>query len=362
MFTSNVFHPVRWTATALVALPLLLAIVAGALSLAGHGDSSRTLQRVVRSLMIAEVVFLIFIAGMGVAYQAINQRHDGEMYPPPGQLVDIGGYRLHLYCTGQGSPTVVLEFGLDGSYLDWYRVQPEVSKFTRVCSYDRAGYGWSDVSPRPRLANILSEELHQLLVNAGEKPPFILVAHSFGCFNALMFARRFPSEVTGVVLVDGTHPDETIPFSLREKLWLRMMQFTMPFGLPRWRGWCASGPAEILPMKRAIGCRAQVYASHYALWAAFPKSAQEVRELESLGDLPLTVISRDPNRATDLSAREQHWSMLQQKLAELSTQSSHVVARGSGHSIPTQRPDVIIDAIRALVAQVRGASPSGSSE
>jgi pimeloyl-ACP methyl ester carboxylesterase len=182
-----------------------------------------------------------------------------------------------------------------------------------------------------------------------------------------MFAHQYPSEVASVLLVDGAHPDELLPFYFQKKLWIRMMQFTMPFGLPRWRGWCGSGPPEIAGSKRAIGCRSQVYASHYAQWKAFPQSADEVRHLGSLGNLPLAVISRDPDRASRpediVSAnREAHWSKLQEQLTELSSQANHVVAKGSGHSIPVQRPDVIVETLRELVAHARGAISSGNSE
>ena len=342
----------------LAGLPVVLAIAAW---FASSGDSSRTLLRALKYVLVADLLFVVIAAGIGAIYEATNRGHDQETFHPPGKLIDVGGYRLHLYCTGEGGPTVVLDFGLDGSYLDWYKVQPQVAQFTRVCSYDRAGYGWSDPSPRPRIPSVMSEELHSLLVKAGEKPPYILVGHSLGSFDVLTYAQRYPQEVAAVVLVDGAHPDELLPFYFKKKLWLRMMQFTMPFGLPRWRGWCGTGPSEIAGMKRAIGCQAHVYATHYAQWKAFPESAAEVRRLGSLGEVPLTVISRDPNRnsSTDDAfslQREQHWSKLQQRLAELSSSANHLTAEGSGHSIPVERPDVIIAAIRQVVSQLRRSS------
>ena len=329
-------------------------------------DSSRTLLRALKYLLATELVVIVIAAGIGAMYEAAQRRHDRETFHPPGKLIDVGGYRLHLYCTGEGGPTVILEFGLDGSYLDWYKVQPQVARFTRVCSYDRAGYGWSDPSPRPRIPSVMSEELHTLLANAGEKPPYVLVGHSLGSFDALMYAHRYQQEVAGVVLVDGAHPNELLPFYFQKKLWLRMMRLTMPFGLPRWRGWCGSGPPEIAGMKRAIGCRSQVYATHYAQWKAFPESANEVRTLGGLGDIPLTVISRDANRGSTTDdavvlKREQHWAKLQQSLAGLSSKAIHITADRSGHSIPMERPDVIVEAIHQMVFQIRTV-PSGSSE
>lgn len=351
---------------ALIGVPILLVALAGISSLAGQNESSRTMLRALRYLLTAELAFLVVAAGVGAIYESVNARRDRVTYHPPGKLVDVGGYRLHLYCTGVGGPTVLLDFGLDGSYLDWYRVQPQVAQFTRVCSYDRAGYGWSDVGPRQRVPSIMGEELHQLLVNAGEKPPYILVGHSFGSFNALTFAHQHPKEVAGVVLVDGAHPDELLPFYFKKKLWLRMMQLTMPFGLPRWRGWCGSGPAEIAGMKRTLGCQSHVYRTHYAQWEAFPESAAEVRNLGSLGDLPLVVISRDPNRTSTpddelLAKREQHWSKLQQQLLKSSNRATQMIAQGSGHSIPVQRPDVVVEAVRQLCTQIRGIASSDNS-
>ena len=127
----------------------------------------------------------------------------------PGQLVDVGGYKMHINCTGQGTPVVILDSGLGDSYISWSKVQPQIAKFTRVCSYDRAGLGYSDASPRPRISKVIAEELHTLLHNAGiDLPPYILVGHSMGGFDVCMFASLYRSEVAGMVLVDSSHPEQ----------------------------------------------------------------------------------------------------------------------------------------------------------
>jgi pimeloyl-ACP methyl ester carboxylesterase len=319
----------------------------------------------VRNLVAAEILLLGVAAFAGFIYQARHVRREQELLRPPGQLIDVGGYRLHLYCSGSGSPTVVLDFGLDGSYLDWFYVQPKIAQFARVCSYDRAGYGWSDPSPNPRLPSIMTGELHTLLERAGEKPPYILVGHSFGAFDVQMYAHKFPEQIAGLVLVDGSHPDELFPFYLRKKIWIRLMQFTMPFGLPRWREWCGVGPADAVPVRQAIGCRSKPFATHYAQWSSFPASADEIRRLGKLGDLPLIVVSRDPDRAPEnphdpvFNKREQHWKKLQLSLTDLSTNAKQMIAKGSGHSIPAERPDAIVDAVQLLVqnAQKKTAAP-----
>ncbi len=348
-------HPLRWAVAVGVAVPLLLWCAAIAAATAQNADLSRTLLRSLRIVIIIELVVVAFAAVIGWAYQSRNVRRERQLFHPPGQLVDVGGYRLHLYCSGTGSPTVILDFGLDGSYLDWFFVQPDIAKLTRVCSYDRAGYGWSDPSPRPRLPGIMSEELHTLLERAGEKPPYILVGHSFGAFDVRMYAHKFPFEVAGIVLVDGSHPDELLPFYWKKKAWIRLMQLTMPFGLPRWRNWCGTGPDEAGPVRQAILCRSLPFETHYRQWSAFPQSADEIRQIGNLGDTPLVVISRDPNRAPEdpsdraFAKREQHWKKLQLSLTQLSTNATQVIATGSGHSIPSQRPDIIIEAIRKLI-------------
>ncbi|HKO19536.1 MAG TPA: alpha/beta hydrolase, partial [Acidobacteriaceae bacterium] len=151
-------------------------------------------------------VVMCFLA-IAAMYQRISHSLDLRENPPPGQLVDVGGYRMHIHCTGQGSPTVILDSGLADSSLSWFKVQPEIARFTRVCSYDRAGLGWSDESRYPRESKVFVEELHTLLRKAGINPPLILVGHSMGGFDVLLYADRYRDEVKGMILVDSAYPD-----------------------------------------------------------------------------------------------------------------------------------------------------------
>lgn len=349
----------RWAALLLLGLPLLL-LAAGLLSTLFHAnDLARYSFRALRYALVFELALLFLSASAGAIYQARSNARDQRLYPPPGNLVDMDGYRLHLYCVGEGGPTVILDYGLGGSYLDWYFVQPEVARFTRVCSWDRSGYGWSDRSPKTQVPSVIAAELHTLLERAGERPPFILVGHSLGAFDVRMYAHLYPEQVAGIVLVDGSHADEDLTFSWRAKLWLRFMRFTTPFGLPRWRSWCTGGPEAIRPMKQAFSCRSRVFRAHYEQWSVFPESAEEVRRLGSLGELPLVVVSRDPNakhRHTDTPAPsdgEQRWHRHQQDMAHLSSNSEFLVAEGSGHSVPKDRPDAVIKAVRQVVEGIR---------
>src|SRR5215217_8405758 len=166
------------------------------------------MRRIWRPLL-GLVVALLVLAVAGAIYQAIATALAERAYPPPGEMVDVGGYSLHINCTGQGSPTVILDAGSGLFSAQWVRVQRQVSDTTRVCAYDRAGIGWSEMGPDPRDAKQITSELHTLLGKAGIDGPYVLVGHSFGGMYMQTYAARYPEEVAGVVLVDSsTDPDQ----------------------------------------------------------------------------------------------------------------------------------------------------------
>src|SRR5882672_4334036 len=148
---------------------------------------------------------LIVAAIAGVTYQWAATRNELASTPPPGQLVDVGGHRLHLWCMGAGAPAVILDTGLGGSSAEWGFVQPEVARFTRVCSYDRAGMGYSDPGPSPRTARRIASELATLLDRSGIAGPVVLVGASIAGFNVRVFASDHPELAAGLVLVDASH-------------------------------------------------------------------------------------------------------------------------------------------------------------
>ena len=152
-------------------------------------------------------IILLVTVIIGILYQKGSSLRDQYRYQPLGRLIDIEGYKLHVHCTGKGNTTVVLDAGMGGTSLGWSLVQPEIAKFTRVCSFDRAGYGWSEESASKRTSLHIVEELHTLLHKAHIPGPYILVGHSFGGCNALLFANLYPEETVGVVLVESVHED-----------------------------------------------------------------------------------------------------------------------------------------------------------
>jgi pimeloyl-ACP methyl ester carboxylesterase len=150
------------------------------------------------------VVALLALAVAGAIYQAIATERAERAYPPPGEMVDVGGHSLHINCSGRGSPTVVMDAGSGGFSAQWVRVQQQVSGTTRVCAYDRAGMGWSEMGPDPRDAKQITGELHALLGKAGIEGPLVLVGHSFGGLYMQTYAARYPDEVAGAALVDSS--------------------------------------------------------------------------------------------------------------------------------------------------------------
>jgi pimeloyl-ACP methyl ester carboxylesterase len=300
---------------------------------------------------------LVLLVCLGAVYQFGANRRDRRLNPPPGRLVDVGGFRLHIYSVGQGSPTVVFESGLGDTWLSWYEVQPKVAQVTRACSYDRAGMGWSDPSPNPRTSKEIATELHRLLQNAGVGLPLILVGHSLGGLDVRMYASLYRSQVSGMVLVDATpdHLDRFPPemkkyndaFLRRETL----RRDTIPFGLARLLGWCGNGPAELRAVLRTIDCRLEPWREHLAEYHAEDESMAQDRAAGSLGDMPLIVLSHPVGKSAN--GTEGAWDEAQKELMHLSPNSSQVVATGSGHNIQLDRPDLVVSAILKIVAAAR---------
>jgi len=321
-----------------------------------------------RGIVRGLLVLLVALAAAGFLYENISEARDRRFNPMPGKLIDVGGYRMHIDCSGQGSPAVILDSGMGDSYVVWQKVQPQIAKLTETCSYDRAGLGYSDPSSRPRTSRVMAEELHTLLKAAGIAPPYVLVGHSMGGFDVRLYASLYPSEVAGMVLVDASHPDQENRFPPALKDWKKserrtaeFLEFGMPVGIPRLLGLCDPDPVI-----RAAECNFQTAGEGVAEMKAFPQSAAEAATTGSLGDLPLAVLSHDPDKPSaefpaDLGkTTNEAWEQMQEELAHLSTRGTKTIARNSGHYIQMDRPDVVVDAVRAVLDQARATPSAGS--
>jgi pimeloyl-ACP methyl ester carboxylesterase len=305
-----------------------------------------------------------------VIYENISEARDRRFNPMPGRRFDVGGYKMHIDCMGEGNPMVILESGLGDTYASWRKVQPQIARFSRVCSYDRAGIGYSDSSAKPRTSKVIASELHTLLQKAGITPPYLLVGHSMGGFNVRLFANLYRNEVAGMVLVDASHPDQEnrFPPELKnmEGSWQREAQFleyTTPFGIPRLLGLCDDEPVQ-----RAAECNWHSAQEGVAELKSFSESAAQTAATITFGDMPLAVLSHDPDKpSADLPAdlakpTNDAWEKMQEELAHLSTRGTQTIAKNSAHYIQIDRPDIVIDAVRGVVDQVRTAQPASGSK
>jgi pimeloyl-ACP methyl ester carboxylesterase len=313
---------------------------------------------------------VILLATAGFLYENISETRDRRFNRMPGELVDVGGYKMHINCTGEGSPVVILDAGLGDSYISWRKVQSPMSQLTRVCSYDRAGLGYSESSPNERTGKVFAEELHTLLHNAGITGPIILVGHSMGGYDVRLFASRYRDDVAGMVLVDASHPEQRkrFPPALNDldAGWIRdeeFLEFAMPLGIPRLLGFC--GHDVIV---RAAECNFRNAREAVAELKTFPESAAQTATTGGLGSLPLVVLSHDPSTPQPdlpedlVKPTNDAWQQMQTELAHLSTRGTQVIAKNSGHYIQQDRPDVVIDGVRSVVDQVRKNSSQASSQ
>lgn len=315
----------------------------------------------VRRILLGIFWLILFTAIAGVLYENISEARDRRFNPMPGKLIDVGGRNMHINCTGQESPTVILDSGLGDSYVSWRKVQPEIAKFTRVCSYDRAGLGYSDPTNEPRTSQVIAEQLHALLQAARIPPPIVLVGHSMGGYDVRLYASLYPNDVAGMVLVDASHPDQEnrLPAELKsmEGSWMREAEFlaySTPFGVPRLLGFCDENPSG-----RAADCNFHTAREGVEELKAFSASAKQVAGTGPLGDMPLAVLSHDPDKPSsefspDLNQlMNRAWDQMQGELAHLSTRGIRAIAKNSGHYIQSDRPDMVIDAVRNVTEQAR---------
>jgi pimeloyl-ACP methyl ester carboxylesterase len=314
----------------------------------------------------------LIITTVAVA-QAGPQEPSSKPYPPPGRLLDIGGRKLHLYCTGKGTPTVILMAGGGAFSIDWALVQPKIAESTRVCSYDRAGLAWSDPGPADETVEQTIHDLHTLLRAAGEKAPYLLVGASVAGIFIQAYQRAFPDEVAGLVFSNSSNRIGTMVHGKAGLIWeLTEDEIRSAFPLPG----SAKGPAptrEGEPFDRLPpGLQAVRLWLAVKLWQkwdpakATPESMlswrrEFLKEFDEtdrsdhpLGQLPVVVLSSNP-AATESERRSRAGA--EGRLDFLSSNSVHIVASGSGHEIHLYQPDLVAQTLLRTVSALRNRVP-----
>lgn len=337
--------------------------------------------RWLKLIALGAIGLVVLMAFARTVYEWFASRADARRFPQQGRLVDVGGFRLNLDCTGAappGTPTVVLESGGGVPALGWKFVQPEIAKSTRVCSYDRAGYGWSDPPADPvRTSSQIAKELHALLQNANVPPPYVLVGHSIGGFNIRVYNGQYPNEVAGAVFVDSSHPDQLQRMtpglrrlsdkSLRSFRWqVVFFRLAIHCGAMRLLQRSSRGQ-ETLPLDFVEEVEYLQRKDAFIEAAAgelnsFEESAREVRNAGNFGNKPVIVLTAGKFPVLPGISKEesdqflQVWIHdLQLQLTRLSTGGKQVVVADSDHMIPFEAPQTIIDAVQEVV-QTAGAT------
>ena len=347
----------------------------------------RWLRRIVG--VISGLVLLALLAGF--SYEQIGRARERSRLPPRvGRAIDIGGRTLNLYCSGEGSPAVILETGGNAPGFAWVPLQPRFAEFTRTCWYDRAGVGWSDPPKSPRTAASVASDLHEMLRRAGVPPPYVLVGASVGGEYARIYTARYPAEVAGLVLLDSTHPDQHEPayaLSPTNRLSPRVrhlicmaVPFVSRFGLLRIaasRMDRRDAPPQFSPAQRdtlaKLAARPTAFKTDAEqacaatdagrvvpmLGGGNPDLDNAARHAGSLGDRPLIVLTAGRYWAPDGMEKEAQayhevWvHQLQASLAQLSTRGRQIIV-DAHHGIGDEAPDAVVTAVRQVVEEARG--------
>lgn len=320
---------------------------------------------------VAISMFILF--AIGFIYQLIATKLDAVRYLPIGKMIDIGGYKLHMIDSGlpdshhTAMPTVILESGMGCTTFDWLLVYPEIAKFARVITYDRAGYGWSDTSPLSRTSAHIVTELHTMLGKAGVSGPYILVGHSFGGINVRLFAATYPQEVVGIVLVDAVHEcvmDRIPQIFIHFKNWVYHRLVAACFGIPRIISDYKFYSHPNLDSNKLIDkAHKNTTKYYYALFNQLNLIATSCEQLkaahEFLADVPLIVITAGKQvipaqgpcgsyTPDEVDAINKTWLELQDDLGNSSSHSKQIIAEHSGHNIPYEQPEIIVEAVREM--------------
>lgn len=324
--------------------------------------------------LIAFFSLVLFLLLLGTIYQTSATWLDNHKLSAPGKLYDVGGYRIHAKVTGHGPVTVVMDAGLMNTHLTWVTVEERIAKFAQVVTYDRAGYGWSESGPKPRSSEQIAKELHKLLSAAQVKPPYVLVGHSMGGINVRTFARKYPNEVAGMVLLDSSHEDQInrIPDEASKMQNINILAVMAPIGLarlvlPTLMFDNENDPPEVVSLRPTVAAKSLSTKHIFAMRDEYSAFVQRLGALQltppSFGDKPLIVISHDTESPhAVITSEEEHaeqvawnkiWRNLQTELAATSSNAKIIVAKNSGHMVHIDSPELVVESIHKVIDQVR---------
>jgi pimeloyl-ACP methyl ester carboxylesterase len=287
-------------------------------------------------------------------FQTIISKYHIYRYKPIGKFVNVGSRNLHAVVTGQGTPTVILESGMGGCSLDWSLVQPEISNYATVISYDRAGFGWSTkLMDQPTCKNYV-DDLRCLLKNMNLKPPYLLVGHSYGGMIMRLFSTEYPDEVMGLNLIDATHESRYLPSNMNEnrikqqeqnKKQFRLGYLLSPIAIPRIikRHIGANRlPSNVQKIVHALGYRNNTFKAVYSELLYAVDSAIQLQSAHHLSpDLPVIVLSA--------GKQNEEWKQGQEELLNLSNHTKQIIVEDSWHSIQIHKPEIVISAVKSLL-------------
>ena len=302
---------------------------------------------------VAVLALCVIVCALGASYEYIAERRDLALTPPPGRLIDVGGHRLHFWCIGRGSPTVIFDSGLGGTAFDWYPVLRDVSGFTTACAYDRAGMGYSDAGPTPRTSRRIAGELAELVTRSETQLPVVLVGWSYGGLFVRAYASEHESQVAGLLLVDASHEDQAVKFAavgfpsyvpLADRFApaaaaLGLLRLTRRPSGPRPEAF----PEPVRRFVQATEYRPSSYQTEYDEESQESEIFDEVRALRRPLPIPVVVLSAGRSPIPDVT------TALQQDLLRLSTRSCQMIAANSHHGIPHEAPDAVVRAVRITI-------------
>jgi pimeloyl-ACP methyl ester carboxylesterase len=285
---------------------------------------------------------------------------DDRRFPPPGQLIDVGGHRLHIYCMGEGSTTIILDHLGDGNSGEWALVQPELAKTTRACAYDRAGFGWSEPGPLPRTAGRAANELHAALEKAGIHGPYVLVGHSYGADVMRLFVNQYPQDTAALVLVDpGIYDSPKLPPELateQDDSFIRAAPILARIGLMRLADSMGVGitTGDFNPdqaaVYRAMRQKTSFWDQIRRVHEAMPETSAELRAADNLGSLPLIVLNADQPD----NPYRRAWTEFNRQSATLSTNGEFRTVTGADHSSLVTKNIYASQVIQAILEVLEG--------